>query len=83
MKLYTFYQDETNRVVYGTSVNGKSVFFFSGFASAEEAKQVTFEWHYNYRLSQMKPNPQGISRPTGMLKAEIEMVLSGEWSEIE
>ena len=82
MKLYTFYQQD-NKVVYGTAVNGKSVFFFSGFASAEEAKQATFDWHYNYRLSQMQPNPQGISRPTGMLKAEIEMVLSGEWSEIE
>ena len=82
MKLYTFYQ-ESNKVVYGTSVNGKSVFFFSGFASAEEAKQTTFDWHYNYRLSQLKPNPQGISRPTGMIKAEVEMVLQGEWSEIE
>ena len=80
MKLYTFYCED-EKVVYGTAVNGKSFFFFSGFASAEEAKQATFEWHYNYRLSQMKP--QGISRPTGMLKAEIEMVLSGEWSEIE
>ena len=82
MKLYTFYQQD-DKVVYSTAVNGKSIFFFSGFASAEEAKQTTFDWHYNYRLSQLKPNPQGISRPTGMIKAEIEMVLSGEWSEIE
>lgn len=82
MKLYTFFR-ENEKVVYGTAVNGKSVFFFSGFNSAEEAKQTTFEWHYNYRLSQLKPNPQGISRPTEMLKAEIEMVLAGEWSEIE
>lgn len=82
MKLYTFFR-ENEKVVYGTAVNGKSFFFFSGFNSAEEAKQTTFEWHLNYRLSQLKPNPQGISRPTGMLKAEIEMVLAGEWSEIE
>lgn len=82
MKLYTFYR-EGEKVVYGTVANGKSVFFFSGFASAEEAKETTFDWHYNYQLSQLKPNPQGISRPTGLLKAEIEMALSGEWSEIE
>lgn len=82
MKLYTFFKDE-NKVVYGTAVNGKPAFFYSGFNSAEEAKQTTFDWHYNYKLSQLKPNPQGISRPTGMIKAEIEMVLAGEWSEIE
>lgn len=39
MKLYTFYQQD-NKVVYGTSVKGKSFFFFSGFNSAEEAKQA-------------------------------------------
>lgn len=82
MKLYTFFKNN-DKVVYGTAVNGKSVFFFSGFASAEEAKKATFDWHYQYKLSQLKPNSQGISRPTGMLKAEIEMVLAGEWSEIE
>ena len=82
MKLYTFYQDN-EKVVYGTAVNGKNMFFYSGFASAKEAKEVTFEWHFNYKLSQLKPNDKGISRPMGMLKAEIEMVLSGEWSEIE
>lgn len=82
MKLYTFFKSE-EKVVYGTVVNGKSKFFFSGFASVEEAKQATFKWHYNYRLSQMPVNKMGISRPTGMLKAEIEMVLAGDWSEIE
>ena len=82
MTLYTFYkQDE--KVVYGTVVNGKTFFFFSGFNSADEARQTTFNWHYEYRLKQLKPNPQGICRPSGMLKAEIEMTLSGEWSEIE
>jgi hypothetical protein len=83
MKLYTFFNDYEGKVVYGTTVGGKAVFFFKGFASAEDAKQTTFEWHYNYRLSQLKPNSQGISRPTGMIKEEIEMTLSGEWSEIE
>lgn len=82
MKLRTIYQD-ANKVVYCTSVNGKTFFFFSGFTSVEDAKKITFEWHYNNRLKQLKPNPQGICRPTGILKAEIEMSLSGEWSEIE
>jgi hypothetical protein len=39
MKLYTFFR-ENEKVVYGTAVNGKSFFFFSGFNSAEEAKQA-------------------------------------------
>lgn len=39
MKLYT-YLNESGKVVYGTSVNGKSFFFFGGFASAEEAKEA-------------------------------------------
>jgi hypothetical protein len=82
MKLYTFYK-ESEKVVYGTFAEGQTRFFFSGFSSAEEAKKTTFEWRYNYRLKQLKPNAQGICRPSGMLKAEIEMSLSGEWSEIE
>lgn len=82
MKLYTFYK-ENEKVVYGTTVDCKMCFFFSGFASAEEAKETTFRWHYNHRLKQSKPNSQGICRPSGMLKAEIEMSLSGEWSEIQ
>jgi hypothetical protein len=40
MKLYTFFADDTNRVVYGTTVNGKTYFFFSGFTSAAEAKEA-------------------------------------------
>lgn len=82
MTLYTFFQQE-NKVVYGTTVNGQLFFFFSGFTSAEEAKRATFEWHYNYQLSQLKPNPQGIAKPTSLLEVEIEMSLTGEWSEIQ
>ena len=37
MTLYTYYQ-QTNKVVYGTTMNGKCFFFFKGFKSAEEAK---------------------------------------------
>lgn len=82
MKLYTFYK-EGEKVVYGTFVEGATRFFFSGFESAEDAKNATFNAHYQYRLKQLKPNSQGISRPSGMLKAEIKMSLAGEWSEIE
>lgn len=39
MKLYTYYNRD-NKFVYGTAVNGKSFFFFSGFKSAEEAKEA-------------------------------------------
>ena len=76
MKLYTFFkQDE--KVVYGTAVDGKSMFFFSGFKSAEEAKETTLLAHLEYKKAD---RPKA---PIGLLKAEIEMVLSGEWSEIE
>ena len=82
MTLYTFFKDD-NKVVYGTFAEGATRFFYSGFESAEEAKNATFEWHFNYRKSQLEPNPQGITRPTGVLKAEIEMSLKGTWSKIE
>ena len=39
MKLYTYCNTE-NRLIYGTTVNGKHYFFFSGFKSAEEAKEL-------------------------------------------
>lgn len=38
MKLYTYCNTE-NRLIYGTAVGGKNYFFFSGFKSAEEAKE--------------------------------------------
>lgn len=39
MNLYTFFR-ENDKVVYGTAVDGRSVFFFKGFVSAEEAKNA-------------------------------------------
>ncbi len=44
MTLYRHYKKD-EKVVYGAAVNGKSVFFFSGFNSAEEAKQEILS-HY-------------------------------------
>ena len=76
MKLYTFYK-ENEKVVYGSAVNGKSVFFFSGFKSAEEAKEATLLAHLEYKKAD---RPKA---PISLLKTEIEMVLSGEWTEIE
>ena len=76
MKLYTFYKNG-EKVVYGSAVNGKTVFFFSGFNSAEEAKETTLLAHLEYKKAD---RPKA---PIGMLRAEIEMVLSGKWSEIE
>lgn len=82
MKLYTIYKKD-DKVVYSIFAEGTTRFFFEGFASAEEAKQTTFEWHYNYKLSKLKPNSQGIFRPHGVIRAEIEMFLTGVWTEIE
>lgn len=76
MKLYTFFKQE-DKVVYGAAVNGKSVFFFSGFSSAEEAKAETKKLHLEYK-KQDRPKA-----PVGILESEIDMVLSGEWGEIE
>lgn len=76
MKLYTFFA-ENDKVVYCTTVNGKSFFFFSGFESAEEAKKATQELHLKFKKEQFPRTP------TSLLECEIEMVLSGEWSEIE
>lgn len=44
MKLYT-YCNQDNKFVYGTTMNGKSFFFFSGFKSAEEAREFILS-HY-------------------------------------
>jgi hypothetical protein len=76
MKLHTFYK-EKEKVVYGTFANGKTFFFFSGFNSAEDAKETTLSAHLEYKKAE---RPKA---PIGMLRAEIEMVLSGKWSEIE
>ena len=76
MKLYTFYKED-KKVVYGTTANGKTFFFFKGFSTAEEAKEETLKAHLEYKR---KDRPKA---PIGMLKAELEMVFSGEWTEIE
>ena len=76
MKLYTFYK-ESDKVVYGTFAEGKTRFFFSGFESAEEAKGATFKLHVELKRD-TRPNC-----PTGIIESEVEMCLSGEWSEIE
>ena len=77
MKLYTFYKTE-DKVVYGTAVNGKTAFFFSGFESAEEAKAETKKAHLEHKK---KDQPKV---PVGVLEAEIDMVLSsGKWDRIE
>lgn len=82
MTLYTFYQ-ENDQVVYGTFAEGKPQFFYSGFASAEEAKKATFDLLVKYRVEQRKPNAQGIPAPITMIETEVRMSLIGEWSEIQ
>lgn len=82
MTLYTFYQ-ENDQVVYGTFAEGKTQFFYSGFASAEEAKKATFDIQMACKLLRRKPNAYGMMPPASMYEAEINAVLSGEWSEIQ
>lgn len=45
MTLYKHYRKD-EKVVYSTTMNGKSFFFFKGFNSADEAKQEILS-HYN------------------------------------
>jgi septal ring-binding cell division protein DamX len=73
MKLYTFFKQD-DKVVYGTTVNGKCFFFFSGFASAEEAKDACVELHASFQT--------GCSRAFAKLLV-APMFESAEWSEIE
>ena len=83
MKLYTFYKGN-NKVVYGTFAEGKTQFFYKGFASADEAYKATFDLHLELELRKLPPVKEGcIQRPLGMTKAIVEMSLRGEWSEIE
>lgn len=82
MTLYTFYQ-ENDQVVYGTYAEGKTQFFYSGFASAEEAKKVTFDLLVKDEAEERKPNAKGIHEPITMIEARVRMFLKGEWSEIQ
>jgi hypothetical protein len=82
MKLRTFYK-HNEKLVLGTFAEGKTQFFFSGFNSAEEAKEITLNAHVEHIVKNSKPNPQGIKPSTSLIKSEVEMVLNGEWSEIE
>ena len=76
MTLYTFFNDD-DKLVLGTFAEGKTQFFFSGFASAEAAKAATKALHINLKR---KSSP---CVPIGLIECEVDMVLQGEWSEIE
>ena len=44
MKLYS-YCNQNNKFIYGTAINGKSFFFFSGFKAAEEAREFILSYY--------------------------------------
>lgn len=77
MTLYTFYKTD-EKVVYGTTANGKVFYFYSGFESANEAKKACIELHKKFH-KEKHPN---ISN--SLAEALTEPIFnSGEWSEIE
>lgn len=76
MKLYTFYNDG-EKLVFGTFAEGETQFFYKGFADKETAKADTKELHIALKR-RARPNT-----PIGILECEVDMVLSGIWSEIE
>jgi hypothetical protein len=76
MTLYTFYNDG-EKLVFGTFAEGETQFFYSGFASKEDAKAATKGLHLALKRKN-KPNA-----PFGILECEVDMVLSGIWSKIE
>lgn len=82
MNLYTFFR-ENDKVVYGTFAEGRTQFFYSGFASADEAKKATLDYHVEIKLAKCKPNANGISIPRSFIAEEVEITLRGEWSEIQ
>ena len=83
MKLYTIYQED-EKVVYSTFAENKTHFFYSGFSSAEEAKEATFNLQLELELRKLPPVKEGCTqRPMSMTKTMVEMFLRGEWSEIE
>lgn len=77
MTLYTFYKTD-EKVVYGTTANGKVFYFYSGFESANEAKKACIELHKKFH----KEKHKNIS--DSLAEALTEPFFnSGEWSEIE
>lgn len=75
MNLYLVYasEEDPQKVVYSTSVNGRVYFFYSGFASAEEAIAATKELHVRLKSKDCK------NTPTSMVECWVETSLTGEW----
>jgi hypothetical protein len=73
MKLYKFYENGAKQV-FGAFAENKSQFFYSGFESAEEAKSMVIKAYVEGRLE--------TGKPTSVIKAEVERMFVGDWSEI-
>lgn len=58
MILYTYYNQD-DKVIYGTAVDGKSYFFFSGFESAEEAKEAILSQYTGIEKTWIKTSLNG------------------------
>jgi hypothetical protein len=87
MTLCTIYQ-ENDKVVYGTFAEGNAHYFYSGFASTEEAKKTTFDSLLESKLGYCLAVNEHCGydlMPTSIaiLKEEVEVALIGEWSEIQ
>lgn len=77
MTLYTFFK-ENEKVVYGTTTQGRVFYFYSGFESANAAKKACIELHKKFQ----KEKHKNIS--DSLAEALTEPIFnSGEWSEIE
>lgn len=77
MTLYTFFK-ENEKVVYGTTTNGRVFYFYAGFESATEAKKACIELHKKFH-KEKHPNISD-----SLAEALTEPIFtSGEWSEIE
>lgn len=77
MTLYTFLKDE-DKVVYGTTTGGRIFFFYSGFASAEEAKETCIELHKSFQKQAHSIISDSLAE--AIVRPEFD---AGKWSEIE
>lgn len=87
MTLCTIYQ-ENDKVVYGTFAEGNAHYFYSGFASTEEAKKAAFdsllESKLGYALAVNDLCGYNLMLTSIItLKERVEVALIGKWSEIQ
>lgn len=78
MNLYTYYNDGEKQV-FATHNNGELYFFYKGFASKEEAYNITLNAH----IVAHKERKGKTNLSNSFVREWVETSLQGTWKEIK